>query len=95
MQRFGLYSGSGHGAADIEETNCHMLREQDPCRSLDELHYHGEGAFGSSLCIRKFLALHLWEQHYQLHLSCGLKVLSLQEGGKAMTNTMGAASSRI
>ena len=86
-------SGSGHGAADREEANCHMPCDQDPCRSLNELHQDREGAFGSGLCIRALPTLHLGKQDHHLHQSCGPKILALQEGREAMTDTMGVASS--
>ena len=95
MQRFGLCSGSGLGATNREEADGHMLCEQDPSRSLDELHDNGEGTFGSSLRTREILAVHLREQDHYLHRSCGPKILALQEGGQTTTHTMGVASSRI
>ena len=92
MQCFGLCSGSGLGAAYREETDGHVLREQDPWLSLDELHDDGEGAFGSGLRIKEVPAVHLWEQDHHLHRSCDTQLLAFQEGGKATTHTMGAAS---
>ena len=79
MQHFKQCSGSDLGAVDREEANCHMLHEQDPCQSLDELHNDGEGAFGNGLRLIEVPALHLGEQDYYLHRSCGFKVLALQE----------------
>ena len=93
MRRFKLHSGSSLGASDREEVDGHMLCEQDPCRSSDELH-DKERAFGSGLRIREVLTVHLGEQDHHLHRSCDTQILSLQEGGKATTHTMGVASSR-
>ena len=75
MRRFRLCNGSGLGAPDREEADGHMLREQDPCQSSNELQDDGEGAFGSGLRIREVLALHLGEQDHHLHRSCGPKYL--------------------
>ena len=72
-----------------------MLCEQDPGQSSDELHDHGEGAFGSGLRIKEVLTLHLGEQDHHIHQSCGPKVLAIQEGDKDMIDMMGATSSRI
>ena len=86
---------SSFGAVDREEANYYMLRDHDPCRSSDELHNNGEGAFGSGLCLSIVLNLHLGEQDHHLHRSCGTKVLALQEGGKVTADMMGVASSRV
>ena len=67
MQCFRLCSGSGLGAAYREETDGHMLREQDPRRSLDELDNDEEGAFGSGLRIKEVPPVHLGEQDHHLH----------------------------
>ena len=72
-----------------------MLREQDPCQSSDELHDDREGAFGNDLRLIEVPTLHLREQDYHLHRSCGVKVLALQEEGKATTNTISVASSIV
>ena len=61
MWRFRLYSGSGLGTTDREQANCHMLCEQDPCRSSDELQDDEKRAFCSGLHIREVSALHLGE----------------------------------
>ena len=95
MQRFRLCSWSGFGATYREEAKYHMLCEQDPCQSLDVLHGNGEGAFGSGLRLREVPTLHLGEQDHHLHGSCDIKVLALQEGREATTDTMGATSSRV
>ena len=44
---------------------------------------------------REVPALHLGEQDHHLHWSSGPEVLALQERGQTMTDTMGAAPSRI
>ena len=72
-----------------------MLCKQDPHRSSNKLHDYGERAFGGGLRTREVPALHLGEQDYYLHQSCGLEILVLQERGQTTTYTMGVAPSRI
>ena len=67
MRHFRLCSRSSFRAADREEANFHMLRKQDPYRSLDKLHDDKEEAFGSGIHLREVPTLHLEEQDQHLH----------------------------
>ena len=72
-----------------------MLCKKDPRRSSNKLHDYGERSFGGGLCTREVPALHLGEQDFYLHQSCGLEIFNLQERGQTTIDTMGAAPSRI
>ena len=54
MRCFRLCSGSGFGAVDREEANCHMLCEYDPCQSSDELQDNGEELLAVVYVLEKF-----------------------------------------
>ena len=95
MGRFKLCSESSLGAEDSEEADNHILCEQDPCQSSDEILDDGERAFDNGLLIREVLAVHLGDQDHHLHRSCDPKILALQEEGKATSDTMGVSYSRI
>ena len=54
-----------------------------------------KGAVSGGLRIREVQAYNLGKQDCHLYKSCNIKVLVFQEGGEAMIDTMGAASSRV